>query len=56
MGTYIGFDVDTLHVVELEVDAHGVEIGAILSFVAHLVTWVCFARNNICIHFDKIEA
>ena len=53
MRTYIGFDVDTLHVVELEVDAHGVEIGAILSFVFHLPTWVSFASNNMYIHFDK---
>jgi hypothetical protein len=48
--------VDVHHVVELEVDARGVKLGAILSFVVHLPTWARFARNNMCIQNDKNEA
>jgi hypothetical protein len=56
--THIGvFGGDVHHVVELEVDAHEVKLGAILSFVVHLPTWVRFARNNMCIQKnDKNEA
>ena len=45
----LGFGGDIHHVVELEVDAHVLKLGAILSFVVHLPTWVRFARNNIYI-------
>jgi hypothetical protein len=48
--------VDVHHVVELEVDARGVKLGAILSFVVHLPTWVRFARDNIYIQNDKSDA
>ena len=33
-----------------------VGVGAILSFVVHLPTWVRFARNNMYIQLDKSEA
>jgi hypothetical protein len=33
-----------------------VGVGAILSFVVHLPTWVRFARNNMYIQIDKSEA
>jgi hypothetical protein len=52
----LGFGGDVHHVVELEVDAHELMFGAILSFVVHLPTWVRFARNNMCIQNDKNEA
>ena len=52
----MGFGGDVHHVVELEVDAHEVKLGAILSFVVHLPTWVRFARNNMYIQNDKNEA
>ena len=52
----MGFGGDVHHVVELEVDAHELKLGAILSFVVHLPTWVRFARNNIYkIAQDKSE-
>ena len=51
-----GFGGDVHHVVELEVDALEVKLGAILSFVVHLPTWVRFARNNMYIQNDKNEA
>ena len=51
-----GYGGDVHHVVELEVDAHEVRLGAILSFVVHLPTWVRFARKNMCIQNDKNEA
>ena len=52
----MGFGGDVHHVVELEVDAHELTLGAILSFVVHLPTWVRFARNNMSIQNDKNEA
>jgi hypothetical protein len=52
----LGFGGDVHHVVELEVDAHELKFGAILSFVVHLPTWVRFARNNMYIQNDKNEA
>ena len=52
----MGFGGDVHHVVELEVDAHELTLGAILSFVVHLPTWVSFARNNMYIQYDKNEA
>ena len=47
---------DVHHVVELEVDAHELTFGAILTFVVHLPTWVSFARNNMYIQNAKNEA
>ena len=52
----MGFGGDVHHVVEVEVDAHDLKLGAILSFVVHLPTWVSFARNNMYIQNDKNEA
>ena len=52
----MGFGGDVHHVAELEVDAHELKLGAILSFVVHLPTWVRFARNNMYIQNDKNEA
>jgi hypothetical protein len=51
----LGFGGEVHHVVELEVDAHELRFGAILSFVVHLPTWVSFARNNMYIQSDKSE-
>jgi hypothetical protein len=50
----LGFGGDVHHVVELEVDAHELELGAILSFVVHLPTWVRYARNNMYIYISKM--
>ena len=52
----MGFCSDVQHVVELDVDAHELKLGVILSFVVHLPTWVNFARNNMYIQNDKNEA
>ena len=52
----MGFGGEVRHAVELEVDAHELKFGAILSFVVHLPTWVSFARNNMYIQYDKNEA
>ena len=52
----MGFGGDVHHVVELDVDAHELKLGAILSFVVHIPTWVRFARNNMYIQNDKNAA
>ena len=47
----MGFGGYVHHVVELEVDAHELKFGAILSFI--VPKWVRFVRNNIYIQNDK---